>query len=69
MRNLMGLNPPGGEKADDIVYPSVDGPSAFSHPLCLNTYRDGKFLGNEGFAAYGDTASNSGDPAHKRAAK
>ncbi len=47
MRNEAGLNPPGGMHADDITYPSVDGPSGFSHPLCQNTYRDGKFLGNE----------------------
>ncbi len=47
MRNEAGMNPPGGMHADDITYPSVDGPSGFSHPLCQNTYRDGKFLGNE----------------------
>lgn len=47
MRSLAGLNPPGGPSKDDITYPSIDGPSVFSHPLCQNTYRDGKFLGNE----------------------
>jgi hypothetical protein len=47
MRDLAGLNPPGGKGKDDITFPSVDGPSVFSHPLCQNTYRDGKFLGNE----------------------
>lgn len=47
MRQLANMNPPGGAKADDITYPTADGPSAFSHPLCQNTYRDGKFLGNE----------------------
>jgi len=47
MRNEAGLNPPGGMHADDITFPTVDGPSGFSHPLCQNTYRDGKFLGNE----------------------
>lgn len=47
MRNEAGLNPPGGMHADDITFPSVDGPSVYSHPLCANTYRDGKFLGNE----------------------
>lgn len=47
MRTLAGLNPPGGPKVDDIVYSSVDGASVFAHPLCENTYRDGKFLGNE----------------------
>ncbi len=52
MRNLAGLNPPGGTAADDITYPSVDGPSVFSHPLCEKTYRDGKFLGNEAVASF-----------------
>ncbi len=47
MRDAAGLNPAGGMHVDDITYPSVDGPSPFSHPLCQNTYRDGKFLGNE----------------------
>lgn len=52
MRELANMNPPGGPKADDITYPSVDGPSAFSHPLCQNTYRDGKFLGNEALPTF-----------------
>lgn len=52
MRNAAGLNPPGGMHADDITYPSVDGPSTFSHPLCQNTYRDGKFLGNEALPTF-----------------
>lgn len=47
MRHMANFDPSGGPKADDITYPSVDGPSGFSHPLCENTYRDGKFLGNE----------------------
>ncbi|HEX7767205.1 MAG TPA: cbb3-type cytochrome c oxidase subunit I [Nitrospira sp.] len=29
------------------VYGRVDGPSAFSHPLCANTWRNGKKLGDE----------------------
>jgi uncharacterized protein GlcG (DUF336 family) len=45
MRHLAGLDPSGGMSVDDITYPSVDGPSVFSDPLCPNTYRDGKFLG------------------------
>lgn len=52
MRDAAGLNPPGGAHADDITYPSVDGPSVFSHPLCQNTYRDGKFLGNEALPTF-----------------
>jgi uncharacterized protein GlcG (DUF336 family) len=47
VRNLAGLNPPGGSGVDDIVYPNVDGPSPFGHPLCPNTFRNGVFLGNE----------------------
>ncbi len=47
VRDLAGLNPPGGKTVDDISYSSVDGPSAFTHPLCLNTYRNGAFIGNE----------------------
>ncbi|MGH7460753.1 MAG: GlcG/HbpS family heme-binding protein [Longimicrobiales bacterium] len=47
VRNLAGLNPPGGALVDDIIYPNVDGPSPFGHPLCPNTFRNGVFLGNE----------------------
>jgi uncharacterized protein GlcG (DUF336 family) len=47
VRDLAGLNPPGGALADDIVYPNVDGPSVFGHPLCVNTFRNGVFLGDE----------------------
>ena len=59
MRNLAGLNPPGGMPADDITYPSIDGPSVFSHPLCENTYRDAKFLGNEALPTF-DAGSAQG---------
>ena len=52
IRNEAGLNPAGGMHVDDITYPSVDGPSVFSHPLCQNTYRDGKFLGNEALPTF-----------------
>ncbi len=47
MRDLAGLNPPGGPSADDITYSTVDGASVFTHPLCLNTYRNGISIGNE----------------------
>jgi len=33
--------------SDDILYSSVDGPSPFVHPLCANTYRDGRKVGDE----------------------
>jgi uncharacterized protein GlcG (DUF336 family) len=47
VRDLLGLNPPGGKLADDIIYPNVDGASEFGHPLCNNTKRNGVSLGNE----------------------
>jgi uncharacterized protein GlcG (DUF336 family) len=47
VRNLAGLNPPGGALVDDISYSSVDGASVFTHPLCVNTWRNGVFIGNE----------------------
>ena len=47
VRDLAELNPPGGATADDISYSSVDGASVFTHPLCLNTYRNGISLGDE----------------------
>ena len=48
VRNLAGLNPSGGATADDISY-SIEpgGPTAFTHPLCPNTFKNGNFLGNE----------------------
>jgi uncharacterized protein GlcG (DUF336 family) len=50
VRNLAGLNPPGGPLVDDISYSSQSGASAFTHPLCQNTWHDGVFLGNEAHA-------------------
>jgi len=50
VRDLAGLNPPGGATADDISYSSVDGASVFTHPLCLNTYRNGTSIGTEAVA-------------------
>jgi uncharacterized protein GlcG (DUF336 family) len=47
VRDLLGLNPPGGPLVDDISYSSVDGASVFTHPLSLNTYRNGVFIGTE----------------------
>ena len=51
VRNLAGLNPPGGPSVDDITYSVPDGPSVFTHPKCVNTWRDGVFLGEEPVAA------------------
>jgi uncharacterized protein GlcG (DUF336 family) len=47
VRDILGLNPPGGALVDDISYSSVDGASVFTHPLSLNTWRNGVFIGNE----------------------
>jgi uncharacterized protein GlcG (DUF336 family) len=51
VRSLAGLNPPGGPSVDDITYSSVDGASVFTHPLCLNTFRNGVFIGEEQVAS------------------
>jgi uncharacterized protein GlcG (DUF336 family) len=50
VRQGAGLNPPAGPGSDDIQYSSVDGASVFTHPLCPNTFRDGKKLGDEASA-------------------
>jgi uncharacterized protein GlcG (DUF336 family) len=47
VRTLASMDPPGGPSVDDITYSSVDGASVFTHPLCLNTFRNGIFIGNE----------------------
>lgn len=47
VRDILGLNPPGGPLVDDISYSSVDGASVFTHPLSINTWRNGVFIGNE----------------------
>ena len=50
VRDLAGLNPAGGPLVDDIVYVPPDEAATvgvFAHPLCVNTTRNGEFLGNE----------------------
>jgi uncharacterized protein GlcG (DUF336 family) len=47
VRDLAGLNPPGGPLVDDIVYRGVDDASVFAHPLCPSTRRNGTMLGDE----------------------
>ncbi len=47
IRHLANLDPEKGEFADDIVFTSADGPSAFAHPLCQNTWRNGMKLDDE----------------------
>jgi uncharacterized protein GlcG (DUF336 family) len=47
VRDLAGLNPPGGPLVDDITYTVPDGASVFTHPKCVNTFRNGTSLGSE----------------------
>jgi uncharacterized protein GlcG (DUF336 family) len=47
MRDKLGRNPPGGAFVDDIWYTKTDGPSLFAHPVCKNTWRNGKKIGDE----------------------
>src|SRR5438445_12960188 len=47
VRDEAGMTPPGGKLVDDISYSSADGPSVFTHPLCLNTYRNNVLIGSE----------------------
>ena len=49
-RDAGGLNPPGGKLADDIQYTKADKASVFTHPLCLNTFRNGMKIGDEAAA-------------------
>lgn len=52
VRDLAAQNPPGGPLEDDIQYAKVNGPSVFDHPLCVNTYRNGSFIGTETSGSY-----------------
>ena len=45
VRHLLGMNPSGGPKIDDIQYSASDGPSVFTHPQCLNVKRNGVTIG------------------------
>ncbi len=47
VRDSAGMNPPGGKTVDDISYSAPDKPSPFTHPQCLNTWRNGTFIGTE----------------------
>jgi uncharacterized protein GlcG (DUF336 family) len=51
VREQAGLNPAAGAAVDDITYAGADGASAFTHPLCANTFRNGEKLGDEPAAA------------------
>jgi uncharacterized protein GlcG (DUF336 family) len=47
IRHYAGLDPAKGQAVDDIQYTKTDGPSVYAHPLCPNTYRNGKKIGDE----------------------
>jgi uncharacterized protein GlcG (DUF336 family) len=47
VRTLASLDPPGGAAVDDITYSNPDGASVFTHPLCVNTFRNGVLIGQE----------------------
>lgn len=51
IRHMAGLDPKGGMMVDDITYSSVDHPSLYTHPLCPNTWRNGRKIGEEPPAA------------------
>jgi uncharacterized protein GlcG (DUF336 family) len=51
-RHQLGLDPAGGPSADDIVYSPPDPPSVVAHPKCINTWRNGVFIGEESPAIY-----------------
>jgi uncharacterized protein GlcG (DUF336 family) len=44
VRHILGLDPTAGPTVDDISYTVPDGASAFTHPKCINTYRNGVLL-------------------------
>ncbi len=47
IRHVAQLDPARGPLADDISYAATDGPSIFTHPLCPNTWLNGKKIGDE----------------------
>ena len=46
VRDLAGLNPPGGPLVDDIIFPG-EGADILAHPTCINTSRNGVAEGDE----------------------
>lgn len=51
VRDEATLNPPGGALVDDIHYTATNGADVFTHPLCINTWKNGAFVGTEKPAA------------------
>ena len=53
VRHILGFNPAGGPTADDISYTVPDGAGPFTHPKCINTFRNGVLLAGSEQAAVG----------------
>jgi uncharacterized protein GlcG (DUF336 family) len=51
IRHVAQLDPERGPLADDISYTAVEGASVFTHPLCPNTWLNGRKVGDEPKAA------------------
>jgi uncharacterized protein GlcG (DUF336 family) len=51
IRHVAQLDPERGALADDISYTLAEGASVFTHPLCPNTWLNGKKVGDEPKAA------------------
>ncbi|HEY7289716.1 MAG TPA: heme-binding protein [Vicinamibacterales bacterium] len=51
IRHIAQLDPERGARSDDISYTVVEGASIFTHPLCPNTWLNGKKIGDEPRAA------------------
>lgn len=47
IRHIAQLDPERGPLADDIMYSSLGGASIFAHPLCPNTWLNGRRVGDE----------------------
>jgi uncharacterized protein GlcG (DUF336 family) len=46
IRAMSGLIPPGGNFADDIMYAVSEPPTVYTHPVCRNTYHNGRKIGD-----------------------
>jgi len=51
IRHVAQLDPDGGALADDIQYTVAGGASVFTHPVCPNTWLNGRKVGDEPKAA------------------
>lgn len=51
IRHIAQLDPEQGPLVDDIMYSAAGGASVFTHPLCPNTWLNGKKIGDEARAS------------------